>query len=319
MDKNNKVNSDIDKNIMVNAQYINFNDDRIIKYNTFKNIINTCTNLNSLPDNYSIECKQETLLYNNISSWMTLSFKNIRKESINFPIIYNIRQNKDSMMIYFEKIKFKLIDSKIQLMNIPMDDAVSFQKILIGYTLFNLGLMSSNYYFDIYEVPSLSITFKIKDMFFSFIIKKLVILSTKTNLIRINILQNEHLKIILTNSSIDYQNDNMSYIKFFITYFLKYLDTKMMPTIPNQLNFENPILDPNPQRGTFVKIMNNNLYIYGILTDYLDNILEIWHISENKYKKDFVEIFNKSINEVYKKEKFIFITKNYVIGESNFC
>lgn len=297
---------------------INFNEARIINYHAYKKIRDSCTNFDLLPSIDKCIFYKHSKTYVSSNEWSRLSINVLSKLSLNFPIVYDIIKDKDdNIIIYYEKPKLNktIIDEKTKMKTDFMDE-ILFQKILIGYTLYNAGFNAYTYYYDIYDVPPTNIIFKIKDLFFLFNIKKLVLLSSKTQIITERTLENNHLNTILKdikNSIIE--EDNGSYIKYFLKKFIKNLEKKMFPTIPNQLSFETERMDIDDiKRGIFVKFNNVNIYNYGILVDVLGEECEIWYFSENKNKKDFVVIFKKTINELYKKENIIFLPQLYTIG-----
>jgi hypothetical protein len=305
-------------NLLYNMPVTNFNEARMINYYAFKKIIESCSNFDLLPDIEKCICYKHSNIYSSSDEWSRLSLNVLSKLSLNFPIVYDIKKDKDgNLIIYYEKIKFnKIINDEKTKMRTDFVDEILFQKVLIGYTLYNLGYTSYTYYFDIYDIPPTTITFKIKDLFFVFTIKKLVILGSKTQIITRKTLESDHLnKIIQDVKNIIKKNE--MYIKFFLENFIKYLDKKMIPTIPSQLIFETRLLDiENIQRGNFIKFINNNVYNYGILVDYLGEQCEIWHFSENKNKRDIIVILKKLPHEVYEKENLNFISQYYTIGDS---
>lgn len=304
---------------LYNMPMSNFNELRINNYNTFKTSVSTCTNLELLPKISKKIYPKHNKEYPSIEEWSRLSINVLSRLSLNFYIIYDIKKDKDdNIIIFYEKLNFTKIniDNAIKL-KIDFVDEIIFQKILIGYTLYNLGYTSYNYYYDIYEVPPTPIVFKINDLYFIFTIKKLVMLSLeKTHIINTRILENEHLNIVLKNIENNTLGTDFLYIKFLIVNFIKYLDKKMFPSTPFQLSFETEQINiKNIQKGNIVKFNNNNIYNYGILIDFLDGECEIWYFSENKNKKDYIVKINKSLYEIYKSENIIFIPFHYSIGK----
>lgn len=305
-------------NLLYNMPVTNFNEARLINYYAFKRTIATCSDFDLLPDMEKCVYYKHSNIYPSSDEWSRLSVNVISKLSLNFPIVYDVKMDRDgNLVIYYEKIKFnKIINDKKLERRLDFVDEIVFQKVLIGYTLYNLGYSSYTYYFDIYDIPPTTIAFKIKDLFFVFNIKKLVILGSKTQIITKQTLESVHLNKILQN--IENAKQNGMYIKFFLENFIKYLDKKMIPNIPNQLIFETRLIDiENIQRGTFVKFINNNTYNYGILVDYfLGEQCEIWHFSENKNKRDIIVILKNLPDRVYEKENLNFISQYYTIGDS---
>lgn len=316
------MSSSKDTNSLYNMPVTNFNESRMINYHAFKKLINSCSNLDLLPDIEKCIHYKYSNVYASSDEWSRLSINVINKISLNFPIVYDIILDKDNnIVIYYEKIKFNkiIIDEKLKL-RIDFIDEILFQKILIGYTLHSLGYAVYTYHYNIYDVPPTTIVFRIGDLFFVFNIKKLVLLSSKTQIITKKILEADHLSKVLQNiNNNSIKKDNLLYIKFLLENFIKYLDKKVMLTIPPQLYFETELIDVNNiHRGDFIKFIHNNVYNYGILVDYLYDECEIWHFSENKNKRDIIVIFKKLPHEVYKKDKVVLLPQQYIIGNSVF-
>lgn len=219
----------------------NMNDDRIEKVMVLNKIF---TNMNS---NLPILCKSfkkielgnETDLENKIINfWDSMHLKVIKKKKLNFPLIvfsnpFNIRypSKKNCINLYFMTHKLYKTDMFISfrdsLINETRADRLEadlFQKILIFETLKEYGLKSSNYIFEemnlFKETP---FTFRVKDLFFTLNLKKIIILSPSTVLYKNEDDQiNSYLDSLTDEENKFIKSDQLEFDSFYELLFSKY-------------------------------------------------------------------------------------------------
>lgn len=259
-----------------------------------------------------------------LGCWLFLSNMVKKREAIGFPLIYNICELSKSLktIVSFEanisKVKlnsvYDLTFSKVTRLN-----QIKFQKLLISYTLYKNNIMYNNLFYETYNIPKTSITFKINDIYFKFDgLICLVILSPKTNIYfnaNINIIiENNYLSDVLSQFV---EQSDKNFIEYLLTNFNEYIDGNYFPITSFFVLKDTENIDEYPNRGSLVKFRDGEgKFYYGILVDYHNSIYKIYFYSDIRQRRgEFfqIEIFERE--NIFKPENIIPFRKTYIIGK----
>lgn len=267
-----------------------------------------------------------------IREWIYLSTLVKNRKAIGFPIVVykcqdNIKMltdNKKIERIYFEKFNIEHTNDLYRKIFTNFEQEIVFQRLYILYILFLEGFSSTYYDLIIIQVPKTNITFKIRDLYFTFSITRLVILSEKT--ILYNTRQKEdYILNSVEDISITNLKDTDSFIKCFFYTFQTSLDIMMYTNISKYAPFlQNELENKQIFSGDIVvykrELNNRTEYLLAIVLEIDSNHCELALIlnalPNNKHGGKQINFIIKivGISEIYKKPNFIISEIDYIIG-----
>lgn len=297
----------------------NFNEERIRTHALYTSIYSDCTAIFKEKLSKMLVNKTVSIYSHELSCWLTLSDKVLRREAIGFPLIYKHERGKSGINMLFETGKVSTFNSVYNLTfgSRNVIDQIKFQKLLIAYTLFKNNIMYDTLIFDEFTIPETIITFKIQSMYFNIKLNVFVILSCKTSLYyadtSTSLIESKYI-----NDALSYFKESTDYnfIEYFLLNFINFLDLNCIPIYNTILSIDTINIPLTPPKGILVKFLQNKKFNYGILADYFNCTYTIYYITESRPKKnEFLQHIISTREDIFIAENIIPIIKGYIIGK----